>query len=130
MRSMARIVALGLVLLALVVPLVAYASGGPCPDDPNAWQYCYRTAGVPPENYPYFVVVNRTEEHMWDRPGTGCQPFIMKHPECVNCQTDLGCAAIDVDAELCQAVMAPRGMPPGDVYVMCCDCAHPNGMWR
>ena len=37
---------------------------------------------------------------------------------------------IDVDAEVCQAVMVPQGMPAGEVYEMCCNCiADPTGDW-
>ncbi len=126
MRSILRIAALVSVLLALVIPLAGYASNGPCPDDPVASQNCYNTAP------PYFVVTNRAEEHLADRPGTGCQPFILMHPDCKDCTNpaDLACAAIDVDVEVCQAEMAPRGMPAGDVYELCCDCAaNPAGTW-
>jgi hypothetical protein len=109
----------------LVIPLATYASNGPCPDDPVASQNCYQTAP------PYFVVTNRAEEHISDRPGTGCQPFILNHPDCKDCADgDAACTAIDVDVELCQAYMAPQGLPAGDVIEMCCDCAtDPGGYW-
>lgn len=126
MRSILKSTSLVLVLLALVVPLAAYAADGPCPDDPVASQDCYT------EYPPYFVVVNRDEEHLADRSGTGCQPFILNHPDCEDCTdpADPACSAIDVDAEVCQAVMAPRGYPAGDLYELCCDCAeNPDGDW-
>lgn len=124
MRSTIRIAALILVMGVLLVPLVAFASGGPCPDDPVLSKNCYQTAP------PYYVVINRTEEHLWDRPGTGCQPFILKHPECKGCETDANCSAIDINAEVCQTVLSARAAAPGTVYEMCCNCAiDPNGYW-
>jgi hypothetical protein len=126
MRQILRITALALVLLALLVPLAAYASDGPCPDDPEKSKNCN------PKTPPYYVVTNRNEVHLTDRPGTGCQPFILKHPECTACTNaaDPACSAINVDVEVCQAVMAPKGMPAGDVYELCCNCAtNPNGDW-
>ena len=121
MRSILRISALILVLLALAVPLAAYAQV-PCPDDPTV--ECY------PEAPPYYVVINRGEVHLTDRPGTGCQPFILEHPLCTDCRTDPDCTVIDVNAEVCEAVMAVRDLPEGDLYEMCCDCAaDPTGDW-
>jgi hypothetical protein len=126
MRSLLRISAITLVLLALTIPLVGYASDGPCPDDPVLSQTCLTEAP------PYFIVTNRSEEHLADRPGTGCQPFILANPDCLDCTNDAdpACSSIDVDVEVCQAVMAPRGLPEGDVYEMCCNCAiDPDGTW-
>jgi hypothetical protein len=121
MRSILRVSALILVLLALMMPLVAYAQV-PCPDDPTV--ECY------PDAPPYFVVTNRAEEHLTDRPGTGCQPFILENPDCIDCATDAACLAIDVNADVCEAVMAPRGLPAGDLYEMCCACeVDPAGDW-
>ena len=125
MRSYLRIVTLMLVLLALVIPLGTYASGGPCPDDPEAFKNCYDTAP------PYFVVTNRAFEDL-NRPGSGCQPFILKHPDCEDCTNtgDPDCSAIDVDVELCQDYLAANNMPEGDVVEMCCNCVNdPNGQW-
>ena len=126
MRTILRISALILVLLALMIPLAGHAQV-PCPDDPVASQNCDNEAP------PYYVVLNRSEEHLADRPGTGCQPFILEHPDCLDCFVDAGggtCQAIEIDVEVCQAVMAPRGLPPGDVYEMCCACAtNPDGEW-
>jgi len=126
MRLTIRLVALSLILIVLLVPLAASASGGPCPDDPVASQNCNKTAP------PYFVVTNRSEEHLWDRPGTGCQPFILKHPDCKDCTNpaDPNCGGIDVNAEVCQTVLASRGAPAGDVIEMCCNCvSNPSGDW-
>jgi hypothetical protein len=126
MRAILRLAVLVLVLLVLLVPLISYASDGPCPDDPVASKNCNSVAP------PYYIVVNRSEEHLLDRPGTGCQPFILKHPDCTDCfiAGDSPCIGIDVDVEVCQAVMAPRGLPAGDVYEMCCACAtDPGGEW-
>jgi len=126
MRVILRLTVLVLVLLILLVPLISYASEGPCPDDPVASQNCNSVAP------PYYIVTNRTEEHLVDRPGTGCQPFILKHPDCVDCFDAGGspCQGIDINVEVCQAVMAPRGLPAGDVYEMCCACAtDPDGAW-
>jgi hypothetical protein len=123
MRSILRISALILVLLALVMPLAAYAQV-PCPDDPTV--ECY------PEAPPYYIVTNRAEAHLTDRPGTGCQPFIMANPDCIDCTNpaDPACSVIDIDTDVCQAVMATAGMPAGDVYEMCCNCiADPTGDW-
>ncbi|MGD8904334.1 MAG: hypothetical protein PVI67_12275 [Anaerolineae bacterium] len=121
MRSILRVSALILVLLALMMPLVAYAQV-PCPDD--------LTVECLPDAPPYFVVTNREEEHLADRPGTGCQPFILANPDCKDCATDAACLAIDINADVCEAVMAPRGLPAGDVYEMCCACAvDPTGDW-
>jgi len=123
MRSILRISALILVLLALAMPLAAYAQV-PCPDDPDV--ECFTEAP------PYYIVTNRAEAHLTDRPGTGCQPFIMENPDCKDCMNaaDADCSVIDVDADVCQAVMAAQSMPVGDVYEMCCNCAaDPAGDW-
>lgn len=123
MRSILRISALILVLLALMLPLAANAQV-PCPDDPTV--ECY------PDTPPYYVVTNRAEAHLVDRPGSGCQPFILAHPDCIDCTNPLDpdCSAIDVNAEVCVAVMAPRTLPAGTLYEMCCNCiADPTGDW-
>ncbi len=124
MRSILRISALILVLLTLIMPLAAYAQV-PCPDDPTV--ECY------PDAPPYFVVTNRAVAQLTDRPGTGCQPFILAHPDCTDCMsTDPAdpCYLIDVDVEVCQAIMLPRALPAGDLYELCCNCAvDPAGDW-
>jgi hypothetical protein len=127
MRGTLRIFALILVLLALLIPMATFASGGPCPDDPELSKDC---DAEPP---PFYVVVNRAEEHLDDRPGTGCQPFILDHPDCDDCLTDAACAAIDVEAEVCGPMLHKRveegGVDP-ILYEMCCDCGtDPAGSW-
>jgi len=112
-----------LVLLALVLPLAAYAQV-PCPDDPTV--ECW------PDTPPYFVVTNRAVAQITDRPGSGCQPFILEHPLCLDCTdpTDPNCSVIDVNVEVCQGIMLPRALPAGDLYEMCCNCAvDPAGDW-
>ena len=128
MRSTLRIVALVLVLLVLLVPLTTFADNGPCPDDPELSQTCVQEAP------PFYVVVNRTFEDL-DRPGTGCQPFILKHPDCKDCTGgEPACAAIDVEAEVCGPMLAKRVPANGGgdpiLYEMCCECAsNPDGTW-
>jgi len=124
MRFTLRITALILVLSALLVPLAAYASDGPCPDDPVLSQDCNQEAP------PYYVVINRSVEHLYpERPGTGCQPIILKHPDCQDC-TSPECGAVDVETEVCQYLPpAPAGQTQV-VYEMCCACAaDPDGVW-
>lgn len=121
MRSI-RILALILVLLALAMPLAAFAQV-PCPDDPTV--ECYPTAP------PYYVVTNRAEVHLTDRPGTGCQPFILANPDCTDCTgADPDCAVIDIANDVCYDVMHERGMMAGTLYELCCNCAvDPTGDW-
>lgn len=126
MRSVLRIAALSLVLLALLVPMAAYGSDGPCPDDPVLSASCNQTAP------PYYVVINRDVEYLYpDRPGTGCQPIILSHPECQDCgAAECAAAEGDVDAVVCPSLPPP---PTGEVHVvyeMCCACAvNPAGDW-
>lgn len=124
MRSTLRIAALLLVLLALLVPLVSNASDGPCPDDPVLSQDCVNVAP------PYYVVINRSVEYLYpERPGTGCQPIILQHPECTDC-VSAECAAIDVETEVCQYLPPPAAGTTEIVYEMCCECAaNPEGTW-
>ncbi len=124
MRSTVRVATLVLVLLALLVPLGTYASGGPCPDDPELSRTCVNQAP------PYYVVINRSVEYLYpERPGTGCQPIILKHPECRDCYSP-ECTAIDVEAEVCQFLPLPPPGPAPIVYEMCCACAiNPQGEW-
>jgi hypothetical protein len=135
MRFTWRVTALILLLVILVVPLTAYASGGKCPDDPVASKDCN------PDTPPYYVVINRDFDAL-DREGSGCQPFILKHPECKDCCTendateDCMDAYLDVQERVCPLV-ADRtdwSMVDGEsvvLYVMCCDCnANADGAWR
>jgi hypothetical protein len=115
MRPILRITALILVLLALLVPLVTYARQvcpGGCPDDPVGSANCNNTAP------PWYVVINR-EVAALDRPGTGCQPIILSHPECTTC-TGADCSTIDIQAEVCQNLPAANG---DILYALCCNCA-------
>jgi hypothetical protein len=125
MRSVPKLVALVLALLVLFVPLVAYASDeGPCPDDLEMMKDCDQEAP------PHYVVINRSVEFK-DRPGTGCQPIILKNPECKDC-TGPDCTTIDVETEVCKPLLAGK-VPSGEtqiVYEMCCACAsNPEGDW-
>jgi hypothetical protein len=125
MRSTLRIAALILVLVVLLVPLVAYADAGPCPDDPVLSKTCAQ------DTPPYYVVTNRSVEYLYpERPGSGCQPFILENPDCKDCATDPECVAIDVEQAICMDVLFANAMPSGDVYEMCCACAaDPAGEW-
>jgi hypothetical protein len=134
MRSFFRIPAVLLVLLALVVPLAAYASDGPCPDDLEAFKDCDSEAP------PYYVVLNRSEEHLWDRPGTGCQPWILNHPECLDCtgkecqpEPPMSAGSPDVELEVCTAMLSMRKTDNGAdpiLYELCCDCSTAEGSWK
>lgn len=135
MRFTWRMTALILLLVILVVPLTAYASGGKCPDDPVASKNCN------PCTPPYYVVINRDFEDL-NRDGSGCQPFILKHPECKDCCTSNGwtpdcqAAITDVETRVCPLVAsrvdwATQPTKTVVLYVMCCDaCAGPNGDWK
>ncbi len=114
MRSVLRVLALIVVLLALLVPLTTYAQvcPGACPDDPVGSASCTDTAP------PWYVVINR-EVAALDRPGTGCQPIILSHPECTTC-TGADCATIDIQTEVCQHLPAAAG---DILYAVCCNCA-------
>jgi hypothetical protein len=117
MRPTLRIAALIFVLLALLVPLLTYAQV-PCPDDPVGSANCNNVAP------PWYVVINR-EVAQLDRPGTGCQPIILSHPECTTC-TGADCN-IDIQTEVCQNLPAANG---DILYALCCNCASdPNGTW-
>jgi hypothetical protein len=126
MRSVVRIVALLVVLGVLLVaaaaayaqdgccgnnPCVGISLTGPCPDDLEASQECMQ------ETPPYYVVINRNVE-CTNRTGTGCAPFILKHPECTDCAT----CQVDVEKELCKDELL--GQVPADqtavLYEMCC----------
>jgi hypothetical protein len=129
MRSKLRIFALIMVLAMLLVPLTTYASGhghsGPCPDDPYLSKKCDKPAP------PFYVVINRSTNLLHKRPGTGCQPFILKHPEIRNCILDGD--NIDLEAEVCKP-MSYKWVANADgsnpfLYEMCCDCATKDGYW-
>lgn len=124
MRFIWRITALILLLVVLVVPLTAYACDGKCPDDPELSKDC------DPKAPPYYVVINRSVELLYERPGTGCQPWILKHPGITDCMAEGG--SIDLEAEVCTPMLSERvpsnGFDP-ILYEMCCDCGTPQGTW-
>lgn len=129
MRSRLRIVALGLVLLVLLVPMAAYADGGPCPDDPVGSKNCAKQAP------PYYVVVNRSFERLGPEYGTGCQPWILENPDCKDCDDQGGAcfdAAVEVEQTICGFEMPQAGAQEGDILIeMCCNCAsNPDGDWK
>jgi hypothetical protein len=128
MRSIFRVAALILVLAALLLPMTGYASGGPCPDDPVASKTCAQQAP------PYYVVVNRSFERLGAQYGTGCQPWILEHPDCTDCNSGSAeclAAAVDVEQIICGYEMPNAGAQEGDIlYEMCCNCAsNSNGAW-
>jgi hypothetical protein len=128
MRSIFRVAALILVLAALLLPMTGYASGGPCPDDPVASQNCAQ------QTPPYYVVVNRGFERLGSQYGTGCQPWILEHPDCQDCTSGseaCHAAAVDVEQIICGYEMPNAGAQEGDIlYEMCCNCtSSPNGAW-
>jgi hypothetical protein len=119
-----------LILLALLVPLTSYASGGPCPDDPVLSKNCEQEAP------PFYVVINRTFEDL-ERPGTGCQPIILKNPDCKDCcGENKPCieASLEVEERVCP-ILAEQVDWESEaqtvlVYEMCCNCADdPAGSW-
>lgn len=134
MRALVRTAALALVLLALLVPLAAYASDGPCPDDLEAFKDCDAVAP------PYYVVLNRSVEHLTDRPGTGCQPWILNHPECQDCTgkecehlPPMSAGSPSIEAEVCGPMLSKRQTDNGKdpiLYELCCDCTTAEGSWK
>lgn len=129
MQSRFRIAVLGLVLLALLVPAVAYADGGPCPDDPVGSKNCAQKAP------PYYVVVNRSFERLGPEYGTGCQPWILENPDCKDCDEQSGAcfdAAVEVEQTICGFEMPQAGAQAGDTLIeMCCFCENdPKGAWK
>lgn len=124
MRFTWRITALILLLVVMVVPLTAYASDGKCPDDPELSKDC------DPEAPPFYVVINRSVELLTERPGTGCQPWILNHPEIEDCAADGD--TIDIEAEVCTPMLSERVTSDGFdpiIYEMCCDCGTAEGTW-
>jgi len=99
-------------------------SGKNCPDNPELAKNCASDAP------PFYVVTNRTFEDL-SRPGTGCQPIILNHPDCKNCcdtGQDSVTACNQVEADMVNRVcplLAKRvdwSQSPGTetVYQMCC----------
>jgi hypothetical protein len=134
MRSLLRIPAVLLVLLALTIPLAGYASDGKCPDDLEAFKNCDSEAP------PYYVVLNRSEEHLLDRPGTGCLPWILNHPECEDCVgkeceylPPMSAGSPNIEMEVCEPMLSMRKTDNGAdpiLYELCCDCTTPGGTWK
>jgi hypothetical protein len=95
--------------------------GDNCPDDPELSKNCTSTAP------PFYVVVNRSFEDL-SRPGTGCQPIILKQPECKDCcnPEDPACNAANTDMEtrvcplLAKRVDWSKSSGTETVYQMCC----------
>lgn len=124
-----RVAAFVLVLVALLTPLVGFASDGKCPDDPN----------VPcvAETPPFYVVVNRDFEDL-TRAGSGCQPIILNHPECTDCCGEsraCGAANYDVETRVCPLLARKVNWTTEGqteiVYQMCCNCnTGTDGAWR
>lgn len=122
MRFTWRITALVVLFVVLLVPLTAYASGGKCPDDPELSKDC------DPEAPPFYVVINRSVELLDERPGTGCQPWILNHPEITDCMI----SEIDLEDEVCTPMLPKRVAINGSdpiLYEMCCDCGTEEGTW-
>lgn len=106
-------------------------TGANCPDDPVLSQQCKPTAP------PFYVVTNREFEDL-SRPGTGCQPIILKHPGCKDCcnTQDAACRDAEKDLEmrvcplLASRVDWSKSTGTEVVYQMCCtsptECA---GKW-
>jgi len=96
-------------------------TGKNCPDNPDLAKNC---ASVAP---PFYVVLNRTFEDL-SRPGTGCQPIIVKHPDCKDCcnPQDPACNEANVDMEtrvcplLAKRVDWSQSSGTETVYQMCC----------
>lgn len=113
-----------------------------CPDDPELSKNCDPVAP------PFYVVINREFEDL-SRPGTGCQPIILKYPKCVDCcnEKDPACrdANKDLETRVCPLLASKVDWSQSQgteiVYQMCCgsatDCdgkwyfrmrlLHPNG---
>ena len=105
--------------------------GKDCPDDPEATKSCHADAP------PFYVVINRQFQDL-SRPGTGCQPIILKNPGCTDCcdLQDPGCQDVldEMENRVCP-LLASRvdwSQVTGDVlvYQMCCGSpAECEGMW-
>ena len=128
MRSTVKLTALMFMLIALLVPLTSYASGGKCPDDPELSKTCDQEAP------PFYVVINRDFEAL-DRPATGCQPIILDFPECTDCcGEDEDCLEAEtyLQTEVCPDLAAEVDWTVTDseiLYQLCCDCGTEDGTW-
>jgi hypothetical protein len=131
MRSLIRIVLLAAILVVLLVPLAAQASG-PCPDDPVLSKECV------PDAPPFYVVVNRSFEDL-NRTGSGCQPIILGYSDCKDCCGDtevcITAVSMDMRTRVCPLLAERVEWTDPDqteiVYEMCCDCAtSAAGIWK
>ena len=92
-----------------------------CPDDPELSKNCNPTAP------PFYVVVNRQFEDL-GRAGTGCQPIILKNPDCNDCCNlqDPACQTAEKDLQtrvcpvLASRVNWSKSTGTEVVYQMCC----------
>ena len=96
-------------------------SGKNCPDNPELSKNCVSVAP------PFYVVTNRTFEDL-SRPGTGCQPIILNHPDCKDCCNleNAACNAVETDMMtrvcplLAKRVDWSQSSGRETVYQMCC----------
>ncbi len=102
-----------------------------CPDDPELSKDCN------PKAPPFYVVVNRQFEDL-SRPGTGCQPIILKHANCTDCCNlqDPACQAAEKDLQtrvcpvLASRVDWSKSTGTEVVYQMCCGSSTAcDGKW-
>ncbi len=102
-----------------------------CPDDPELSKDCNPSAP------PFYVVVNRQFEDL-SRAGTGCQPIILKHPDCEDCCNlqDPACLAAEEDLQtrvcpvLASRVDWSKSTGTEVVYQMCCGSSDVcDGKW-
>jgi len=95
--------------------------GDNCPDNPELSKNCASAAP------PFYVVVNRSFEDL-NRAGTGCQPIILKQPDCKDCcnPEDAACNAVNGYMEknvcplLAKRVDWSKSSGTETVYQMCC----------
>lgn len=67
-----------------------------------------------PDTPPFYVVINGSWEDL-TRTGSGCEPIVLKHPECTDCAS----CAIDLEAEVCKPTLAGKVLTGQPVYEMC-----------
>jgi hypothetical protein len=103
------------------VPVTECCAGVHCPDDPVLSKEC------DPDSPPFYVVINRTFEDL-SRPGSGCQPIILRNPRCVDCCNPddkfCGAAQDEVESRVCPLLAAQVDWAESAgtevVYEMCC----------
>jgi len=108
-------------------------TGKDCPDDPVLTKECETQAP------PFYVVVNRTFEDL-NRAGTGCQPLILKHPDCKDCcGQNAACTGVEADMQdrVCPLLAKKvdwSTTKTETVYQMCCgeteECEHNRWAYR